>query len=281
MSAPARGRAFTLIEMLVVVAIIAILAALLSPSLQTALQSARRVACANDLRGIGMANAMYAGDWRDQVVPSTIYTGHSGGYDQWDTWDIILHDNGYCEDWALFACPANPVPYWNSDPNAWRPEHGMRGYSLNLGVHVWNTYSGMADYDKWGGRGYCIEEPTAADIGRPQMQPGKTARFHSPGRAIAFYDFPYSDNGIACKWGGDTWWTNNLYDKYEKSEAGGYPCNAAPHGALWQLNYLFLDGGVHAIFHAETFAPGKAMDNPYGDGLWTDHRDKAESPWRR
>lgn len=53
---------FTLIEMLVVVAIISLLAAMLSPSLQKSLESARRTMCLNNLRQLGICSNLYEGD---------------------------------------------------------------------------------------------------------------------------------------------------------------------------------------------------------------------------
>ena len=64
----ARHWVFTLIELLVVIAIISILAAMLLPALSMAREKTRRVACAANLKHIGLAIRAYAEDF-DEYFP--------------------------------------------------------------------------------------------------------------------------------------------------------------------------------------------------------------------
>lgn len=74
-----RRAGFTLIELMVVIAIISILVALLLPAVQAAREAARRAMCANNLRQIGLAIHAYEGSNRC-FPPATV------GYDSPQAW---------------------------------------------------------------------------------------------------------------------------------------------------------------------------------------------------
>ena len=100
---------FTLIEMLVVIAIISILAAMLSPSLMKALDSSRTVACGNNQRQLGIG-VQHWGQDHDDYAP---YAGYNSGqgigqvlrHDGEDVPKSLMVNAGYVTDVMTFACP--------------------------------------------------------------------------------------------------------------------------------------------------------------------------------
>jgi prepilin-type N-terminal cleavage/methylation domain-containing protein len=77
-------RAFTLVELLVVIGIIALLVGILMPALSRAKESANRIACLANLRTLGQGFVMYTNDNRGRYPRP----GAGGGqYEDWVYWE--------------------------------------------------------------------------------------------------------------------------------------------------------------------------------------------------
>src|SRR2546423_1171904 len=81
MSVVEKKRAFTLVELLVVIGIIAVLISVLLPALGRAREQASQAACLSNLRQLGMAVVMYANDNKGWL-PATS-RGGTHDYNKW------------------------------------------------------------------------------------------------------------------------------------------------------------------------------------------------------
>ena len=106
-------RAFTLIELWLVIAIIGILAALLLPVLSRAKASARRTNCSSNVRQITLGIHLYAADNADTLPSAPDVTWTSVGTNNFTIFYkrliknyIGLHGDPSPQD-TLFACPAD------------------------------------------------------------------------------------------------------------------------------------------------------------------------------
>jgi prepilin-type N-terminal cleavage/methylation domain-containing protein/prepilin-type processing-associated H-X9-DG protein len=98
--------AFTLIEILVVIAIIAILAAILFPVFARARENARRTSCASNLKQIGLGLLQYTQDF-DEKMPFSFF-GAAGDSDatNYKWMDAIFP---YVRSEQLFDCPSDAL----------------------------------------------------------------------------------------------------------------------------------------------------------------------------
>ena len=114
-TSPRRGRCyFTLIELLIVIAIISILATLLMPSLKNALEQARRAYCLNNLKQITLSEYMYAQDYDGIASPGP------GSRDQRQYWWAPYLMRDYNLKAELFICPSRPNPSHGTDQRFWK-----------------------------------------------------------------------------------------------------------------------------------------------------------------
>lgn len=116
-STAGRRRAFTLIELLIVIAIIAILAAILLPVLGAAQAKGQRTVCLNNLKQIGTGIHLYA-DENSDTLPGISLTNDMPWSYQWRFFKELtksydgLSGTSSPQD-KLFACPSDTFYYLN------------------------------------------------------------------------------------------------------------------------------------------------------------------------
>ncbi len=148
-----KRRVFTLIELLIVIAIIAVLAALLLPALASARDMAKRVACASNLRQIGFSLNSYVADSQDWFWGTG--SNGCGGWPNafgWriDRWNFFT---SYVSSWKLFKCPAASSPEVISPPAGWHSSYPITSYCYGPAtdwlVNDGGTYHGVKTGDTW------------------------------------------------------------------------------------------------------------------------------------
>lgn len=127
-------RAFTLIELLVVVAIIALLIAILLPALGGAREQAKQTTCLSNMRGMGVAAAMYAQDNHD-YFPLTSHSSSTG------TWLRTLQPYAG-GDKLIYRCPSDRSEDWFNpldSPSQHLINDRQNSYAVNIYISPQQT----------------------------------------------------------------------------------------------------------------------------------------------
>lgn len=133
-------RAFTLVELLAVLAVIGALAAIMIPVLGQVRMAAHRAQCSSNMRQIGVALLAYAGDHRGELPPTTHTTAtmSDGRYESW-----IYKLAPYLGDVdAVRVCPADN----EARQKRIRETDGLTSYTLN--DIVFDPEDGMPAYNR-------------------------------------------------------------------------------------------------------------------------------------
>jgi len=237
---------FTLIELLIVIAIIAILASLLLPALSSAKLKAKRIACLNNMKQMGVAFSMYTSE-NDDTIPLAGYTDNNAinySFDDYLATYIGIELTESQKEYYVFPqgqsskvllCPAdNVVRQGGYSPRTYsmpRPS-GLSYPSLSGGV-------GLAYYFTW--------SPNMASP--PRLKVNKVT---NPSGTLMLVELPTAIN-----------WAGNPTCCVANNAS---PTNMPPDFQKGALSWLFVDSHVEILKPENTIGSG-TIYNPLG--MWS------------
>lgn len=258
---------FTLIEMLIVIAIIGILAALLMPALQASLDTARAVQCANNIKCAGIISASFAGEHNGSIMPvdtyspsdskangdfpnsqygGAVHVGMLMGYNSgtpttaWGYQPISSFNE-------IFSCPTDAAPLHFPK---WKPKAsdtsflpaGRVGYSILS--HAWSSLKGR-------GVRYGSNSMGGSNAFSHFLRPGDIRK---PSETVYYGDCLNASSGQVGGWLTLSWGSTVAPDVYRHS-TGSLIWGAATYSGL-RLGHR-NESGYNVMFfdnHVESFA---------------------------
>ena len=248
-------KGFSLIECLVVVAIIAVLCGILFPVFHSARAKAHQAKCASNLSQLGMAVSMYCADYDQRMVPCLSFGKKA--INSADALNAAINIGGVqvgmCADWGgilfpytkndkkVFDCPTSLIEQGQDNTPGQQPV-STTGYAINANITgAASPKSLIMRKGKVAG----VRPPLLADL---KFQ-AKTALL-ADGSVMGMFGTMINGYG-----------TNNLtyipasYETNEQAEADGildYAEDAVErHGKY--INVLYVDGHVTNIYGTELY----------------------------
>lgn len=228
-----RGHGFTLLELLITLAIVATLVALMMPALSKVRETADRMTCASNQYQIGAALGLYAKDHRDQLPPSyfgspsvnmpqemmTVTTGVLAAVpNNWEGLGILTQQaQCYLGDHRCLYCPSH------------RGTHSMEsevgaGALMLTASRIYMNYHYRGDYDLTEQRHRRIDQPHDYIFLTDGLRTQEDFNHGNGGNRL------HGDLGVS-------WWTDGAtFPVMEQLPAGELspPAQAAFYQSIWQ-----------------------------------------------
>jgi prepilin-type N-terminal cleavage/methylation domain-containing protein/prepilin-type processing-associated H-X9-DG protein len=145
------GRGFTIVELLVVIAVIAILMGLLLPAIQAARESGRRTACMSNAYQLGMAVNRFDQDkgrvprWQDSISAKPLYVSWTVAVlpyiERNDLYDLWAAGTAAGSRVNLFLCPSSPPDNSNAVAYAGNAGDGSATFANGVMPPLGGSYS--------------------------------------------------------------------------------------------------------------------------------------------
>ncbi len=246
-------RAFTLVELLVVVAIIALLIAILLPALNKAKDAAKTVVCMSNLKQLGLTFNLYAQDYRNHVTPIRDENQNpplAPNYDR-DNWDQQLYN--YSKSVDLFRDPSDHLvderPGWVQ--GVYEMVDGSR-------QHIKGVRSYGTPFRSWGWRTDTIwGDGAGATTGR------RFDAIATPAQSMLITCYVTRRNALGNHSG--TFIINALYLTGPDTTGSGFMQDQPVHNGQTENNFLMADGHTEVLAPIETVGGG-TLAAP--EGMW-------------
>ena len=259
-------RAFTLIELLIVISIISLLISILMPALAGARTQGSRVSCLSNLRSIARTAIAYANDDEKGIYgPIHRLAGRfiNEGYAEYGGGPGDMDYLNWGEEFDPRTRPFNALMIGAQDmfPNTAPGDHGkFRMYQCGGDEFGWQVVPGFDSDDRETERSYYTANGTAFRMNNMK---------HHLGSFLGVYGRPLSripDTGATVGFmearAFQTAWTNNTWGSLARNVEGGMELTSY-HKKIGHFNLAFCDGHV-------SFAD-------MGNGTWHERIQKLRS----